>query len=373
MEGLVTMSQPAKILVTGNMGYVGPSVVARLRASYPNATLLGLDAGLFAHCLTGCAELPERRLDAQHFGDVRTVEPALLHGVDAVVHLAAVSNDPIGNVYDEVTIDVNSGASIRLAELAKAAGAGSFVFASSCSVYGVSGDDVATEESATNPLTPYARSKILTEEGLVELADESFTVTCLRFATACGMSDRVRLDLVLNDFVASALATQTITILSDGTPWRPLVHVHDMARAIDWAIQRDGSAGSPYLSINAGSDEWNYRINDLAEAVADVIPGVDISLASTSGPDKRSYRVSFERFRELAPAHQPEVSLRSAVEDLRDGLGRMGFSDPDFRSSSLMRLVVLQGLRAQGLLDDQLKWTRSAGMAPFAGALADGR
>ncbi len=354
----MSVAHPARILVTGNLGYVGPAVVARLHASYPEATLLGLDSGLFAHCLTGCAELPEHRLEAQHYCDVRTADPALLEGLDAVVHLAAVSNDPIGNMYDEVTIDVNGRASIRLAELAKAAGARSFVFASSCSVYGVSGDDVATEESPTNPLTPYARSKCLTEDGLMDLADENFTVTCLRFATACGMSDRLRLDLVLNDFVASAIATRTITILSDGSPWRPLIHVRDMARAIDWAIQRDGSTSLPYVVVNAGSDVWNYRIKDLAAAVAEVIPGVDISLASTSGPDKRSYRVSFDRFRSLAPAHQPEVSLHAAVEDLRDGLERMGFSDPEFRSSSLMRLVVLQDLRERGLLDDQLRWVR---------------
>lgn len=355
------------------MGYVGPSVVARLRASYPDATLLGLDAGLFAHCLTGCVELPERRLDAQHFGDVRTAEAALLEGVDVVVHLAAISNDPIGNAYDEVTIDVNSGASLRLAEMAKAAGARSFVFASSCSVYGVSAAEVATEESPTNPLTPYARSKCLTESGLEDLADESFAVTCLRFATACGMSDRLRLDLVLNDFVASAIATRTITILSDGTPWRPLIHVHDMARAIDWAVQRDTFCDAPFLSVNAGCDEWNYRIRDLAEAVAEVIPGVDISLASTSGPDRRSYRVSFERFRSLAPAHQPEVTLRAAVEGLREGLEGMGFSDPGFRSSSLTRLFVLQSLRERGLLDDQLRWTAAAGATAFAGAAEDGR
>jgi nucleoside-diphosphate-sugar epimerase len=370
VEGVVNVTQPARILVTGNMGYVGPSVVARLRTSYPEATLVGLDAALFAHCLTGCVALPEHRLDAQHYCDIRTVDPALLDGVDAVVHLAAVSNDPIGNMYDEVTIDVNGHASVRLAKLAKAAGARSFVFASSCSVYGVSGDDVATEASPTNPLTPYARSKCLTEDGVEELADENFTVTCLRFATACGMSDRLRLDLVLNDFVASAIATHTITILSDGTPWRPLIHVHDMARAIDWAVQRDGGTSLPYLVVNAGSDQWNYRIKDLAAAVAEVIPGVEVSLASTSGPDKRSYRVSFDRFRELAPTHQPQVSLRAAVEDLRDGLERMGFSDPDFRSSSLMRLVVLQGLRERGLLDDQLRWDRSARGTPSVGAPA---
>ncbi len=366
------MTEPGKILVTGNMGYVGPSVVARLRSSYPDATLVGVDSGLFAHCLTGCVSLPEHRLDVQHFCDVRTVAPSLLDGVDAVVHLAAVSNDPIGNLYDEVTVDINARASIRLAELAKAAGVRSFVFASSCSVYGINAADVATEDSPTNPLTPYARSKCLTEDGLAELADEDFTVTCLRFATACGMSDRLRLDLVLNDFVASAIATRSITILSDGTPWRPLIHVRDMARAIDWAVDRDPVAAPPFVSVNAGSDEWNYRIKDLAEAVAASIPGVEISLASAGGPDKRSYRVGFERFRTLAPDHQPQVSLPEAVEDLKEGLERMRFADPEFRSSNLMRLVVLQDLRQRGLVDERLEWVGAGITKAQAGVSAHG-
>jgi nucleoside-diphosphate-sugar epimerase len=170
--------------------------------------------------------------------DVRSALATLLEDVDAVVHLAAVSNDPIGNVYDEVTLAVNHKATVCLARDAKAAGARSFVLASSCSIYGVSGDEVATEESPARPLTPYARSKWLAEQDLDQLADDGLSVTSLRFGTACGMSDRLRLDHVLNDFVASAIASQTITILSDGTPWRPLIHVSDMARAIEWAVSR---------------------------------------------------------------------------------------------------------------------------------------
>ncbi len=171
------------------------------------------------------------------------------------------------------------------------------------------------------------------------------------------MSDRLRLDLVLNDFVASAIASQTITILSDGTPWRPLIHVSDMARAIEWAVARDGAGSTPFLAVNTGSDEWNYQIRDLAEEVARVIPGVDVSLAATSGPDKRSYRVSFDRYKALAPEHQPEFDLRATVEELKEGLVGMGFDDPEFRSSGLVRLVVLEGLRERGLLSDQLEWT----------------
>ncbi len=346
-----------RILVTGNLGYVGPAVVSRLREAYPEATLIGFDAGYFAHCLTGCSAAPERALDCQYYADVRTVSAEVLEEVDAVVHLAAVSNDPIGNVYDEATLAVNHEATVRLAREAKTAGARSFVLASSCSIYGVSGDEVATEESPARPLTPYARSKRLAEQELEPLADHGFTVTSLRFGTACGMSDRLRLDLVLNDFVASAIVSQTITILSDGTPWRPLIHVADMARAIEWAISRDASTGDPFLAVNTGSDEWNYQVRDLAEEVARVMPGVDVSLAATSGPDKRSYRVSFERYRTLAPEHQPEVDLRAAIEELKEGLENMGFGDAEFRSSPLVRLVVLQDLRERGLLTDQLEWT----------------
>ena len=362
MEGVVTtaLARPAKILVTGNMGYVGPSVVRRLRDSFPTATLVGFDAGYFAHCLTGASTLPEVALDCQYYGDIRSVAPSLLEGVNAIVHLAAISNDPIGNAYDAVTSSVNHEATVRLAKEAKRAGARTFVFASSCSVYGISEDDVATEDSPARPLTPYARSKWLSEQGLGGLADERFVVTSLRFGTACGMSDRLRLDLVLNDFVASAVATRRITILSDGTPWRPLIHVSDMARAIEWAVSRDASEGGPFLAVNTGSDEWNYRVRDLAEEVAAAIPGVEISLAATSGPDKRSYRVSFGRYRALAPRHQPRMGLRSAVEELRDGLQKMGFADRNFRSSHLMRLVVLEDLRARGLLTEDLAWTAQA-------------
>ena len=194
-----------KILVTGNMGYVGPGVVQHLRRSYPGASLLGFDMGYFATVLSGCRMMPECRVDVQHFGDVRRFSPALLEGVDAVVHLAAISNDPMGHRFEKVTLEINHQASVALAEMAKAAGVSAFVLASSCSVYGAADDRPRTEESPLAPLTAYARSKVLAEQDLAGVAGPGFRVTCLRFATACGMSDRLRLDLVLNDFVASAL------------------------------------------------------------------------------------------------------------------------------------------------------------------------
>lgn len=346
-----------RILVTGNMGYIGPCVVEHLRDARPEAELVGLDTGFFAQCLTGTTLLPERRLDCQYFGDVRAVPPGALVGTDAVVHLAGVSNDPIGTSFETATLDVNYLASVSLARAAKEAGSRSFVFASSCSVYGLAEDGLRTEKSETGPLTAYATSKLLAERDLAELADDSFAVTSLRFATACGMTDRLRLDLVLNDFVAGAHAFRKITLLSDGSPWRPLIHVRDMARAIDWAIDRPGGDDA-FLALNTGSDEWNYQIRELADTVASVLPGVEVSVQEDAAPDARSYKVGFARFRELAPGHQPQVGLREAIEDLSEGLERMNFSDPDFRNSRLVRLRVMNDLRSEGLVTDELRWAR---------------
>ena len=345
-----------KILVTGNTGYIGPSVLKRLRHSYPKATLVGFDKGYFAHCLTNANILPECRADIQYFGDVRHPQAEILNGVDAVIHLAAISNDPMGKTFEDVTYDINFRASVDLARRAKAAGVRSFVFASSCSVYGVADDTPRKETSQLNPITAYAKSKIRTETELEKLAGKDFTVTCLRFATACGMSERLRLDLVVNDFVACAVTSKNITILSDGTPWRPLIHIRDMARAFDWAIGRDAKHGQ-FLAVNVGSDEWNYQVKDLAEAVAKVVPGVTVSINKKAPQDSRSYRVDFALYRKLAPDHQPEVDLMTTIRELKSGLEAMGFSDPNFRSSKFMRLEVLKWLREKGLLDGNLEWT----------------
>jgi nucleoside-diphosphate-sugar epimerase len=210
-----------------------------------------------------------------------------------------------------------------------------------------------------NPLTAYAKSKVLAERDLEPLACEAFKVTSLRFSTACGMSDRLRLDLVLNDFVAGAVASKRITILSDGTPWRPLINVKDMARAIDWAIRRDLHQGSAFLAVNVGSDQWNYQVKDLAEAVAKVVPEVDVSINKNAQPDQRSYRVSFDLFKELAPEFQPVVDLTTSVKELKEGLETVGFRDEDFRNSKYIRLKVLTDLRNKGLLTERLEWNNS--------------
>jgi nucleoside-diphosphate-sugar epimerase len=348
-----------KILITGNLGYVGPGVVRTLRRTYPTATLAGLDAGYFAHCLTNAEMLPECDLDTQYFADVRAVPAQALDDVDVVVALAAISNDPMGNSFEAVTFDVNHRATVELAREAKRRGAKGIVFASSCSMYGLADDTPRTETSPLNPLTAYAKSKVRTEDDLKALADRRFGVTCLRFATACGMSPRLRLDLVVNDFVACAVSSGHITILSDGTPWRPLIHVNDMARAIDWAVQRTADRADTFLAVNVGSNGWNYQVKDLANAVAAVVPGATVSINENAAPDNRSYRVDFALFEKIAPNHQPRVHLETTVRELKDALVAMNFKDANFRGSQYMRLQVLRRLREQGLLDADLKWNRN--------------
>ncbi len=346
-----------KILITGNMGYIGSCVVQRLRTSYPEAKIIGLDTGFFANCLTNSEILPECRVNMQYFEDVRKVSIDLLKDIDAIIHLAAVSNDPMGNTYEKVTHEINYLASIDLARKAKDAGVKSFVYASSCSMYGAADDGPRTEASPVNPLTAYARSKIATEKDLQTIADNKFKVTSLRFSTACGMSERLRLDLVLNDFVACAITSKQITILSDGTPWRPLINIKDMAKAIDWAIKRDINNGGEFLAVNVGSDGWNYQVRELAEFVAQVIPDVKISINKNAQPDKRSYRVSFELFRKLASNYQPEVDIITTILELKRGLEAMHFNDQNFRTSMFMRLKVLNHLREIGMLSETLEWT----------------
>lgn len=345
-----------RILITGNMGYVGPGVIKNLRKSYPDAEIIGYDTGYFAKCLTNATYFPDAPLNQQIFGDVRNFSPSLLKGVDIVIYLAAISNDPMGNKYEEVTMDVNCYSALKMAEIAKNEGAKSFIFASSCSIYGAADDAPKKEGDSLNPLTAYARSKVAAEQGLEKLADDNFLVTCFRFATACGFSSRLRLDLVLNDFVAGAITSKEITILSDGTPWRPLINVQDMARAIDFGVIRTSKNGGNFLAVNTGSESWNYQVVELAEMVAQIIPGTKVSVNKNAAPDKRSYKVNFDLFQKLAPHNQPEYNLETTVKDLFENLSKMNFSDPNYRSSEFIRLQVLNGLQENKLLSETLQW-----------------
>jgi nucleoside-diphosphate-sugar epimerase len=354
-----------KVLITGNLGYVGPIVARHLRRMHPQARLIGFDSAFFALSTTGAMVVPERFLDEQHFGDVREIPEALLEGVDAIIHLAAISNDPMGNKFERVTEDVNYRASVDIGRKASKAGVAYFVFASSCSVYGFAPGAPRKESDELNPQTAYARSKVNTEKGLAEICDNNMIVTCLRFATACGMSDRLRLDLVLNDFVAGALALGEISILSDGSPWRPLIDVHDMARAIEWGIMREARRSDGFLAINVGSDDRNYQVKDLSNAVAEAIPGTIVKVNKAAQPDTRSYKVDFSLFASLAKRHQPQVTLRQSIDMLAKGMRSMGFTDPDFRNSAYIRLKVLEAHIAAGRLTPDLRWSALASAAPW--------
>ena len=275
----------------------------------------------------------------------------------AVIHLAAVSNDPMCNKFERVTEDVNYRASVNIGRKAQKAGVSHFVFASSCSVYGFAPGALCKESDQLNPQTAYARSKVNTEKALAEIRGNNMIVTCLRFATACGMSDRLRLDLVLNDFVACALALGEISVLSDGSPWRPLIDVRDMARAVEWGIMREASAGGGFLALNVGSDDRNYQVKDLSNAVAEAIPGTTVKINKTAQPDTRSYKVDFSLFASSAKNHQPQVTLRQSIDMLAKGLRSMGFADPDFRNSAYIRLKVLEAHIAAGRLTPDLRWS----------------
>lgn len=345
-----------KILVTGCLGYVGPSVLRRLRAVYPSAQLCGIDAGFFADQHDDLSPAPEIALDELAFIDVRDIEVSHFEGVSHMVHLAAISNDPMGDRFAALTHDINQVQSLRLAELARSAGVKSFTFASSASVYGAGGSTPRNEFSDLDPQTAYARSKVATEQGLAELAGKDFLVTCLRFSTACGWSPRVRLDLVLNDFVASAVASAEIVVLSDGTPWRPLIHVRDMARAIDWSISKERLEYGFYVVANVGRDDWNFQVRDLATAVAGAIGDVEVSINKEAMTDKRSYRVDFDLWRRLAPNHQPMESLSSTIAEMSEQLTGVKDLDAEFRRSTRIRLHRLQQLTDRGYLSHDLRW-----------------
>ncbi len=345
-----------KILITGNLGYVGPNLVRQLRKDFPTAHLVGYDIGYFAGNTTSNGQLPETMLNEQHYGDVRNFPLDLLLNCGAVIHLAAISNDPMSNQYEDVTYAINHRASIDIAKKAKQQGVKNFVFASSCSVYGFASDEARVESSELNPLTAYAKSKVMTEDDLLPLADNTFNVTCLRFSTACGMSDRLRLDLMLNDFVASAMADKAITILSDGTPWRPLINTKDMARAMSWAVERKDDNGGNYLVVNVGANIWNYQVKDFANFVKQQMPDINVSINPNAQPDKRSYKVNFDLFHQLAPNHTPIMTLEKTISDLTSGLSSISFNDKNFRKSNLIRLNMLNSLKQNNNIDNELNW-----------------
>lgn len=349
-----------KILVIGNLGYIGPVLIKHFRQTYSNTQLIGFDSGFFENCYIDHLADRSSQPDQQFYGDVRQFDEALLKGITSIVYLAAISNDPMGHVFEEQTRAINQTAAVDIAKLAKANGVESFIFASSCSSYGFGGENAKSEDDEVNPLTAYAKSKVFAEQQLEALADDNFAITALRFATACGASPRLRLDLVLNDFVANAVVNSKITILSDGSPLRPLIDVNDMALAIDWACQRHfahrTNNGGAFLKINAGSNDWNFSVREIAQKVQDVFPNTDISINSDAQPDKRSYKVDFSRFKNLAGAYYPTRSLEQSIEEIAACVGSSNIDLTNFRSSHLIRLNVLNQLKESNRLDRDLNW-----------------
>jgi nucleoside-diphosphate-sugar epimerase len=345
-----------KILIIGNLGYIGSVLTSYLRKKNPHSYLIGFDMGYFSGCVFSPMEISDFLLDEQIYGDVRAFNYELLNGVDHVIYLAAISNDPMGSEYADATHHINALAAEEIANESKLRGGRSFAFASSCSMYGAGGDQVRAEEAELQPLTPYAKSKVEAENLLKPLASNEFIVTCLRFATACGASPRLRLDLVLNDFVVNALINKRIEILSDGTPWRPLIAVEDMCEALDWASQRTTANGGNFLAINAGFCNWNYTVKELAYLVQDALPGTEVLVNPNAAVDKRSYKVSFKKYEQYSGRNQSRKDINQVISTLIESINQANFHQSDFRKSIFIRLIALREEKNRGRLNNNLEW-----------------
>ncbi|MDH5699077.1 MAG: SDR family oxidoreductase [Nitrospirota bacterium] len=338
-----------KVLVTGHKGFIGTVMVPILLKEGFEVT--GIDTDLYRYCTYGDSPLEVPSIDK----DVRDVTKEDLKGFDAIVHLAALSNDPLGDINPDLTYDINHKASVRIAEMAREVGVKRFLFASSCSMYGKAGDDVLDETSDFNPVTAYAKSKVYVERDVAPMASDSFSPVFLRNSTAYGVSPRIRFDLVINNLTAWAYTTGKILLKSDGTPWRPLVHIEDITQAVVCALKADREV-IHNLAVNVGSNEENHQMRDLAQFVKEVVPNCEIEIAEGAGPDERCYRASFDKIHRVFPEFKTKWTARMGVEQCYQSYVKHGLNREEYEGIKYKRIAHIMNLIEEGKLDTNLRW-----------------
>lgn len=337
------------VIVTGHKGFIGTIMVPMLQAA--GHKVRGIDSDLYRNSTYGAAPAPVDEV----IKDVRDVEKLDLEGADAIVHLAALSNDVLGDLNPDMTYEINHKASVRIAAMAKEMGIPRFIFASSCSMYGAAGDEVLDETAEFNPVTAYAISKVLVERDVRELADDRFSPVFMRNATAYGVSPRIRFDLVINNLVAWAYTTGLVRMKSDGTPWRPVVHIEDISRAVIAALSgpREKIHNEAF---NVGTSAETYQIKTLADMVMRTVPDSRIEFAGDAGPDKRNYKVNFSKYERAFPDHLPTWTAERGVRSIYEAYRRIGLHKDDYEGPRYKRIAQLKHLLATGQLDDTYRW-----------------
>ncbi len=346
-----------RILVTGHLGYIGTILTPMLLKD--GHEVVGMDSDLYSRCTfgEGIAKVPHIKKD------IREAEVGDFRGIEAVLHLAALSNDPLGNLNPDLTYDINHRASVKLAELAKKAGVKRFVFSSSCSNYGAAGDDFLDESSAFNPVTPYGQSKVYTERDVAPMADDRFSPTFLRSATAYGVSPRLRFDLVLNNLTAWAITTQRVYLKSDGSPWRPIVHIEDISRAFAAVVTAPRELVHKE-AFNVGRTDQNYRMRELAEIVAETVPGCRVEYAPDASPDKRCYRVNCDKIGRVLTRFKPQWDAKKGALELYETYKKVGLTLEEFEGPKFQRIGHIRKLIEDGIIDGSLRHTAQRAKVP---------